>query len=45
MLLEGLLHSGGLEVWRFKPFLSVGLRVHSYLSGGLRSRNYWQFRS
>ena len=25
-----------LAVWRFKPFLSIGLRVHWYLSGGLR---------
>ena len=34
-----------LAAWRFKAFLSVGLRVHSYLSGGLRSRNYWRFPS
>ena len=34
-----------LAVWRFKPFLSVGLWVHSYLSGSLWSRNYWQFWS
>ena len=34
-----------LAVWRFKPFLSVGWQVHSYLSGGLRSRNYRRFRS
>ena len=29
-----------LAVWRFKPILSVGLRFHSHLSGGLRLRNY-----
>ena len=29
-----------LAVWRFKPILSAGLRVHSHLSGGLRLRNY-----
>ena len=34
-----------LAVWWFKPFLSVGLWVHSHLSGGLHSRNYWRFRS
>ena len=32
-----------LVVWQFKPFLSVDWRVHSYLSGSLRSRNYWHF--
>ena len=34
-----------LAVWQFKPFLSVGLQVYSYLSRGLRSRNYCRFRS
>lgn len=29
-----------LKIWRFKPILSVGLRVHSHLSGGLRVRNH-----
>ena len=29
-----------LEVWRFQPILSAGLRFHSHLSGGLRLRNY-----
>ena len=29
-----------MAVWRFKPILSVGLRFHSHLSGGLRLRNY-----
>ena len=29
-----------LAVWRFKPILSVSLRFHSHLSGGLRLRNY-----
>ena len=29
-----------LAVWRFKPILSAGLRLHSHLSGGLRLRNY-----
>ena len=43
MINEGLLYSGA--VWRFNPFLSVGLRLLSYLSGGLRSINYWRFRS
>ena len=32
-------------VWQFKSFLSVGLLVHSYLSGGLQFRNYWRFQS
>ena len=36
---------GSVILWRFKPFLSVSLRVYSYLFGGLRSRNYWRFRS
>ena len=29
-----------VAVSRFKPILSAGLRFHSHLSGGLRSRNY-----
>ena len=29
-----------LADWRSKPFLSGSLREHSYLFGGLRSRNY-----
>ena len=29
-----------LAVWRFKPILGAGLRFHSYLSGGLRLRDY-----
>ena len=31
---------GSIMVWRFKPILSVGLRFHSHLSGGLWLRNY-----
>ena len=27
-----------MAIWRFEPFLSVGLRVYSNLSGGLQSR-------
>ena len=30
-------------LWWFKPFLSVGLWIHSYLSGSLRYRNYCSF--
>ena len=29
-----------LAVWRFKPILSAGLRLHSKKCGGLRLRNY-----
>ena len=29
-----------LAVWRFKPILRASLHAHSYLSNGLRSRNY-----
>ena len=32
-----------LTVWRFKPFLIVGWRVHSYLSGSIRSRIIGRF--
>lgn len=32
--------TGAVAVWRFKPILIVGFRVHSYLYGGLRLRNY-----
>ena len=31
---------GSIIVWRLKPILSAGLQFHSYLSGGLRLRNY-----
>ena len=31
-----------LATWRCKAILSVGLRVHSHLSGGIRSEIIWQ---
>ena len=38
------IYSGGLAV--IKPFLCVGLWVHFYfISGGLRSRNYFEEKS
>lgn len=29
-----------MEVWRFKPILSVGLLFYSHLSGEIQLRNY-----